>query len=208
MAFRFDLPSRIALFPLAEAVMLPRAKLPLHVFEPRYLQMLDDTLKTDHRLIGMIQPVDGGLADIGCAGRLVAFSESDDGRMMITLRAVSRFRLTGIEEGFAPYQQAQIDWAEFARDLGGPEFDPDLDRPALLDRLCRYAELRQLSTDLKEAGKAADEVLINAFSMLLPFSPGEKQALLETRTLTERRELLEGLIDYALRCGESDEPLQ
>lgn len=208
MSFRFDLPARIALFPLAEAVMLPRAKLPLHIFEPRYLQLLDDVLKTDHRLIGMIQPRDDGLESIGCAGRVIAFSESDDGRMMISLRAVSRFRLISIEDGFTPYRQGVVDWAKYTRDLAGAECDPGLDRPALLDRLCKFAELHQLSTDLQEAGKAADETLVNAFSMLLPFSPAEKQALLEARTLTERRELLEGIIDYALRCGENDEPLQ
>ena len=208
MSIRFDLPARIALFPLAEAVLLPRAKLPLHIFEPRYLQMLEDALKTNHRLIGMIQPADDGMAAIGCAGRVIAFSESDDGRMMISLRAISRFRLMEVEEGFTPYLQARVDWTEFTRDLGGPETDPAMKRSALMDRLRDYAEMRSLSTDLAEAGKAADEVLINAFSMLLPFSPGEKQALLEAGSLTERRDLLEGLIDYALRCGENDEPLQ
>lgn len=208
MGFRFDLPSRVALFPLCEVVMLPRAKLPLHIFEPRYLQLLDDALKTDHRLIGMIQPDDGSLAGIGSAGRVIAFSESEDGRMMISLRAVSRFRLTRIEDGFAPYQQARVDWTGFERDLGGPETDPGLDRPAFLDRLRRYIETHQLSTDLEAAAKATDEILINAFSMMLPFSSGEKQALLEARTLTERRVLLEGLIDYALHGGENEEPLQ
>lgn len=208
MKFRFDLPARIALFPLAGAVMMPRAKLPLHIFEPRYLQLLDDALKTDHRLIGMIQPSGDGLEEIGCAGRVIAFSESDDGRMMISLRAVSRFRLISIEEGFTPYRQAVVDWSGFTRDLGVAESDPGLDRPAFLDRLSMFTDMHQLSTDLQEAGKAADEALINAFSMLLPFSPEEKQALLEARTLTERRELLEGIIDYALRCGDNDEHLQ
>lgn len=208
MGFRFDLPSRIALFPLSEVVMLPRAKLPLHIFEPRYLQLLDDALKTDHRLIGMIQPDGNGLAAIGSAGRIIAFSESENGRMMISLRAVSRFRLTGVEDGFTPYQQGQVDWAGFERDLEGPETDSELDRSALLDKLRRYAEALQLSADLESAGKATDEILINAFSMMLPFSSGEKQALLEVRTLTERRVLLEGLIDYALHGGENEEPMQ
>ena len=86
MRFRFDLPARIPLFPLSGAVLMPRARIPLHVFEPRYLQMLDDALKTEHRLIGLIQPEGEGLATIGCAGRVVAFSETDDGRQMISLQ--------------------------------------------------------------------------------------------------------------------------
>ena len=121
MRFRFDLPARIPLFPLAGAVLMPRARIPLHVFEPRYLQMLDDTLKTDHRLIGMIQPEGDGLSAIGCAGRVVAFSETGDGRMMISLGAISRFRLQEVEEGFAPYLQGRVDWSSFGRDLSGPE---------------------------------------------------------------------------------------
>lgn len=208
MGFRLDLPSRIPLFPLSEVVMLPRAKLPLHIFEPRYLQMLDDALKTDHRLIGMIQPEGDAFAAIGSAGRVIAFSENDDGRMMISLRAVSRFRLKATEDGFTPYRQGEVDWTGFERDLEGPEKDPSLDRSALLDKLRRYAEALQVSTDLESATKTADEVLINAFSMMLPFSTGEKQALLEAKTLAERRVLLEGLIDYALHGGENEEPMQ
>lgn len=188
--------------------MLPRAKLPLHIFEPRYLQMLDDALKTDHRLIGMIQPDGDAFAAIGSAGRVIAFSENDDGRMMISLRAVSRFRLKATEDGFTPYRQGEVDWTGFERDLEGPEKDPSLDRSALLDKLRRYAEALQVSTDLESATKTADEVLINAFSMMLPFSTGEKQALLEAKTLAERRVLLEGLIDYALHGGENEEPMQ
>ena len=98
----FDLPATIPLFALPGAVLMPRASLPLHIFEPRYLQMLDDTLKTPDRLIGMMQPMGEGLARIGCAGRVVMFSETGSGRMDIVLRAVSRFTLTGIEDGFTP----------------------------------------------------------------------------------------------------------
>src|SRR5690554_1202406 len=103
MSLRFDLPQRLPLFPLPGAVLMPRTRLPLHIFEPRYLQMLEDSLKTDHRMIGMIQPEGEALCSIGSAGRVVAFSEGDDGRMMVSLKAVSRFRLRDVEEGFAPY---------------------------------------------------------------------------------------------------------
>lgn len=208
MVLRFDLPDRIPLFPLPDAVLMPRARLPLHIFEPRYLQMLEDVLKTDHRLIGMIQPEGEGLSAIGCAGRVVAFSETDDGRLMISLGAVSRFRLIELQEGFAPYLQARVDWSSFARDTGGPETDPGLDRGGLFDLLDRFMQMRALSTDWDAAAKAEDELLINSLSMMLPFGQGDKQALLESPTLSDRRELLVGLIEFALHGGENEERLQ
>ncbi|WP_295047441.1 LON peptidase substrate-binding domain-containing protein [uncultured Paracoccus sp.] len=208
MRFRFDLPARIPLFPLTGAVLMPRGRIPLHVFEPRYLQMLDDALKTDHRLIGLIQPEGEGLASIGCAGRVVAFSETDDGRQMISLLAVSRFRLSDVQEGFTPYLLAQVDWSSFARDLKGPEDDPGMDRNTLFPLLRRYMDTRELSTDWDAAADAQDEALINSLSMVLPFSPGDKQALLESPTLADRRELLQGLIEFALHGGDTEDRLQ
>lgn len=187
---------------------MPREKLPLHVFEPRYLQMLEDTLKTDHRLIGMIQPVKAGLAKIGCAGRVIAFSEADDGRMMVSLRAVSRFRLVDTEDGFTPYRQGQVDWSGFEDDLKGSETDPDLNRAVLLQKLRRYTDAKDLSADWNAAEKASDETLINALTMMLPFSAEEKQALLEAQTLAERRLLFESIIEYALHGGDGEEHLQ
>ncbi|MBW7056150.1 LON peptidase substrate-binding domain-containing protein [Paracoccus bogoriensis] len=208
MRRRFDLPDRIPLFPLTGAVLMPRARMPLHIFEPRYLQMLEDTLKTPHRLIGLIQPEGDGLASIGCAGRVVAFSETDDGRMMISLAAVSRFRLLETFEGFAPYLQAGIDWSSFGRDLGAPEQDDGLDRQALFALLARFMQSEGLSTDWEAAAQAEDELLINSLSMMLPFSAGDKQALLESPSLTDRRELLVGLIEFALHGGQDEERLQ
>lgn len=208
MPARFDLPDRIPIFPLPGAVLMPRARLPLHIFEPRYLQMLEDALKTNHRMIGMIQPEGDGLAAIGCAGRVVAFSETDDGRMMISLGAVSRFRLLEVQDGFAPYLQAQVDWSSFNRDQGQPEHDPGLDRQTLFSLLARYMEAQGLSTDWDAAAQAEDEMLINSLSMMLPLSAGDKQALLESPSLTDRRELLVGLIEFALHGGENEERLQ
>ena len=208
MPKRFDLPDRIPIFPLPGAVLMPRARLPLHIFEPRYLQMLEDTLKTGHRMIGMIQPEGEGLAAIGCAGRVIAFSETDDGRMMIQLGAVSRFRLLDVDEGFTPYLRARIDWSSFGRDIGAPEEDPGLDREALFALLARFMETEGLSTDWDAASQAEDELLINSLSMMLPFSPGDKQALLESPTLADRREMLVGLIEFALHGGENEERLQ
>ena len=208
MRFRFDLPARLPLFPLSGAVLMPRARIPLHVFEPRYLQMLDDALKTDHRLIGLIQPEGEGLAAIGCAGRVVAFSETDDGRQMISLLAVSRFRLTEVQEGFTPYLMAEVDWSSFARDLKGSEGDPGMDRDTLFPLLRRYMDTHDLSTDWDAASEAQDEALINSLSMVLPFSPGDRQALLESPTLADRRELLQGLIEFALHGGDTEDRLQ
>ena len=128
-----DLPETIPIFPLPGALLLPRARLPLNIFEPRYLAMLEDTLKTPHRLIGMIQPMvmpegkarrAARLHQIGCAGRVTAFQETEDGRYLITLSGVSRFRLGEMQEGFAPYLRARVDWSSFERDLGRAEQRP------------------------------------------------------------------------------------
>lgn len=209
-----DLPDIIPIFPLPGALMLPRARLPLHIFEPRYLSMLEDTMKTPARLIGMIQPreVPGSaekrLHSIGCAGRLTAFSETEDGRYMITLTGVSRFRLIEEVEGFTPYRRARIDWTAFSRDTGPAESDPAMDRGALMALLGRYFRRHKLSTDWNSLKDAEDELLINALSMLCPFEPEDKQALLEAPSLPTRRETLVTLIEFALRGGENEDLLQ
>jgi uncharacterized protein len=209
-----DLPDTIAVFPLPGALLLPRARLPLHIFEPRYLQMLDDALKTKHRLIGMIQPreVPGAagkrLHAIGCAGRLTGFSETEDGRYMVTLSGISRFRVLQEVQGFTPYRRCQVDWAPFARDLGGAESDAGFKRAEFMAGLKRYFEAMDLSTDWGSLKGADEELLINSLSMLCPFSPEDKQALLEAPSLTTRRETLVTLIEFALRGGNGDEMMQ
>lgn len=200
-----DLPPVIPVFPLPGALLLPRAKLPLHIFEPRYLAMLDDTLKTSERLIGMVQPNGSrGLHKIGCAGRLSAFSETEDGRYMITLSGVSRFRLGEEVDGFTPYRRFNVDWNGFGRDLGKPEGDKGFDRPKLLGVLRRYFEEQGLSTDWDGIQEADEELLINSLSMLCPFEVEDRQALLEAPDLTTRRETLVTLIEFALRGGGED----
>ena len=211
-----DLPKTIPVFPLPGALLLPRARLPLHIFEPRYLAMLDDTLKTSHRLIGMIQPRDvpGGssgakrLHAIGCAGRLTGFSETEDGRYMITLAGISRFRVRQEVEGFTPYRRCDVEWQDFRADLGRVEHDATFDRDRFLDLLGRYFDSQSLSTDWDSLREAEDELLINSLSMLCPFDPEDKQALLEAPSLTTRRETLVTLIEYALRSGDADEVMQ
>jgi Lon protease-like protein len=209
-----DLPDTIPVFPLPGALLLPRARLPLHIFEPRYLQMLDDALKTKHRLIGMIQPrevpaaAEKRLHAIGCAGRLTGFSETEDGRYMVTLSGISRFRVLQEVQGFTPYRRCQVDWAPFARDLGGVESDTGFKRAEFMAGLKRYFEAMELSTDWGSLKGADEELLINSLSMLCPFAPEDKQALLEAPSLTTRRETLVTLIEFALRGGNGDEVMQ
>lgn len=208
-----SMPDTIAVFPLPGAILLPRARLPLHIFEPRYLAMVEDCLKSDRRLIGMIQPRAGGpvpaLSSVGCAGRITSFSETEDGRYMITLTGVSRFRVTEEVAGFVPYRRCQVDWSDFAADMGDEESEPDFPREVFLDKLSRYLKVRNLGVDWATLKEAEDELLINALAMLCPFVPEEKQALLEARTLADRRRVLETLIAFSMQSGSnSDEVLQ
>lgn len=208
-----DLPETIPIFPLPGALLLPRSRLPLHLFEPRYLAMLDDVLKTSHRLIGMVQPYDapgssGKLHSIGCAGKLTAFSETEDGRYMITLSGASRFRIVEEVEGFTPYRRCKVNWQGFERDLGATEKDPGFNRENFMKVLDRFLNDQGLSTDWESLGEAEDELLINSLSMLCPFAPEDKQALLEAPSLETRRETLQTLIEYALRGGSGDEIMQ
>lgn len=209
MRLHTDLPDKIPLFPLPGALLLPRSRLPLQIFEPRYLAMLEDALKTPHRLIGMIQPRPGPdgqtrLAAIGSAGRVTGFSETEDGRYMITLTGISRFRLMREISGFAPYISAEVRWDGFERDRGGPEEDPGFDRTAFLNLLRRYFAAEQLSADWESLREAGDELLVNSLSMLCPFEPEDKQALLEAPSLETRRVTLVTLMEFALRAGGED----
>lgn len=210
-----DLPDTIPVFPLPGALLLPRARLPLHIFEPRYLAMLEDCMKTPSRLIGMIQPreVPGTgemrLAAIGCAGRLTAFSETEDGRYMVTLTGISRFRLREEVQGFTPYRRCAVEWTAFARDLGAVEADAGLDRISFFALLARFFQAQRMGTDWSGLKEADTELLINSLSMLLPFTPEDKQALLEAPSLVTRRETLVTLIEFSLRGGgTTDEVLQ
>ena len=209
-----DLPATIPIFPLPGALLLPRARLPLHIFEPRYLAMIEDTMKTPARLIGMIQPYDapgaaGKLHAIGCAGRLTAFSETEDGRYMITLSGKSRFRVSReVEGGFTPYRRCEVSWAGFERDLGPAEKDKGFNRKVFMDQLNRFFADQGLSTDWDSLREAEDELLINSLSMLCPFEPEDRQALLEAPSLSTRRETLVTLIEFALRGGTGEEVMQ
>ncbi|MFT4717141.1 MAG: Lon protease-like protein [Paracoccaceae bacterium] len=203
-----NLPDYIPIFPLAGALLLPRGRLPLNIFEPRYLAMLDDTMKTQHRLIGMVQPIETEtsngapkLHDIGCAGRLVAFNEVEDGRYRIKLAGISRFRINSTNPGFAPYLKAEVNWAGFDRDLGEPEKDGGFDRDKFLASLARFFRATGMNSDWENLEKAEDELLINSLSMMFPFDIEDKQALLEATTLQDRRKTLITLMEFAIATG-------
>lgn len=208
-----NLPDTVPVFPLPGALLLPRSRLPLHIFEPRYLQMLEDTLKTPQRLVGMVQPcpmqgADDRLHSIGCAGRVTQFSETEDGRYMITLTGISRYRIIREISGFTPYRRCEISWDGFDRDLGKTEVDACFNRPRFLSLLERFFAARQLNTDWDTLKEADEELLINSLSMLLDFDPEDKQALLEAPSLATRRETLVTLIEFAMRGGSNEETLQ
>jgi Lon protease-like protein len=205
MANRFspaDAPSVIPVFPLPGALLLPRGRLPLNIFEPRYLVMVDDAMKSEHRLIGMVQPQgdtdtrgDKPLFSVGCAGRITTLSETDDGRYLIGLSGVSRFRVVQEVEGFAPYRQAQVSWDDFILDIKTPKHDDEnFNRDSFLALVERYFQAKSLDTDWDAFGKASEETIVNALCMICPFTEQEKQALLEAEDLTARRDTLTTLL--------------
>ena len=207
-----DLPQVIPVFPLPGTILLPRGQLPLNIFEPRYLNMIDDAMAGD-RIIGMIQPQGGpqrlpGLSPIGCAGRITSFAETSDGRYLITLTGCARFRLGSEIPTRTPYRQIRADFAPFESDLSAPPVDDvGLDRDGLLDALRAYLETRGLDIDWDTAETAPPEALINSLSMALPFDPPEKQALLEAAGLTDRSTVLTALLTIdAAADGDGEAP--
>ena len=207
---KIDLPKSIPIFPLPKAVLLPRSRLPLHIFEPRYLAMVEDSMKTPHRLIGMLQPTgnDGRLHSIGCAGKLTQFSETEDGRYMVTLTGISRYRIENEIEGFSPYRRFNVLWDDFEKDRTIPEQDNEFDRDSFFKLLGKFLEGESLSTDWETLQQADNELLINSLSMMLDFDLEDKQALLEAPSLQTRRETLTTLFEFSLRGGTDDEVLQ
>jgi uncharacterized protein len=209
-----DLPEVIPVFPLPGAILLPRARLPLNIFEPRYLAMLDDVLRSDHRLIGMVQPYaepapQPKLHRVGCAGRLTSLNETEDGRYLVVLTGIARFRIGGELDGFTPYRRARAEWAEFAADLGPVEEGAGTDikdgdefrRDEFLAVLKRYFETVSLASDWEALSKAEPELLVNSLAMMCPFSVEEKQALLEAPRLPDRADALMALMKFAIASG-------
>lgn len=190
-----DFPAAIPVFPLGGALLFPRASLPLNIFEPRYLAMVDAAL-AGHRLIGMIQlsglsPTGPGderhqLASVGCAGRITSFQETDDGRYLIVLTGVSRFRVDAEITQSSPYRIVRADWAPYAHDLANTPALDDSARTRLLTALRTYLARGEMSADWGQIEQASLDALINSLSAGCPFTNPEKQALLEARTLADR----------------------
>jgi len=204
-----DLPAVIPVFPLTGVLLLPRTRLPLNIFEPRYLAMVDSAIGS-YRLIGMIQPKVAGeeedshkkpaLTSVGCAGRIVEFSETDDGRYLITLLGIARFRVAGERDSQAAFRQVAADYSDFAPDL---KLEPEVvaesavSRDKLVKALKPYLTEHAMQTDWKSIEEAPAETLINALSMLCPFDAREKQALLEAPSVKERADALIALLEMA-----------
>ncbi|MGH6989590.1 MAG: LON peptidase substrate-binding domain-containing protein [Stellaceae bacterium] len=204
-----ELPEKIAIFPLSGVLLLPRGRLPLNVFEPRYLAMVRGALASPLRLIGMVQPMkDGGAGvipgeppvhTIGCAGRIVSFAETGDGRYVIELRGVSRFRVKNEPPRPEPYRLVLADWSAFRADLAEtPQF---IDRDRLLKVLKPYLDQRGIHADWHTLESLMDDRLVTSVAMLAPLEPQEKQALLEAADTATRAELLSGLLEMAVRAN-------
>ncbi|WP_339914648.1 LON peptidase substrate-binding domain-containing protein [uncultured Brevundimonas sp.] len=206
-----DLPQVIPVLPLSGTILLPRGQLPLNIFEPRYLNMIDDAMAAD-RMIGMIQPLGGPvdlpvLSPVGCAGRITNFAETSDGRYLITLTGCARFRVTGELSTQTPYRHVRADFSAFESDLASPREDLDIDRETLLEALRAYLESRGLEVDWDTAAGAPPEALVNSLSMALPFDPPEKQALIEAISLMDRCAVLTALMRIdAADTGDGETP--
>ncbi|MFE9085176.1 LON peptidase substrate-binding domain-containing protein [Brevundimonas sp. NPDC003935] len=204
-----ELPQVIPVFPLPGSILLSRGQLPLNVFEPRYLNMVDDAMAGD-RVIGLIQPIGGlgvqpPLARVGCAGRITSFNETSDGRYLITLTGICRFNVAGELQVKTPYRQVRADFAPFEADLRAPDPAADFDRHGFLDALRPYLEHRGLNVDWETAEAAPQEALINSLAMALPFEAPEKQALLEAETLDARAEALTALLRIEAAANDDDD---
>ncbi len=204
------MPSALPLFPLSGALLLPRGQLPLNIFEPRYLAMIDDALKS-HRMIGMIQPDlkaneeqrTPSLCGVGCAGRITQYAETDDGRYIVMLTGVARFAMAEEIAAVTPYRQGRVDFGRFASDFQPRVGEESVDRGGVLKALREFAELRNLQIDWDSINEAPNEALVNALSMMSPFGPREKQALLEADDLKGRAEVLVAITEIEVARGQN-----
>jgi len=202
-----DLPDVVPVFPLTGVILLPRGRLPLNIFEPRYLAMIDDAM-AHHRLIGMIQPEGSGsspgLSRVGGLGRITSLSETEDGRYLITLTGITRFEIAAEMAVTTPYRQIQPRYEAYGDDLAPPK--GAIDRQALLDELRRYLDANKMRADWSSLEEAEGESLVNALAMICPFEPAEKQALIEAPDLAARADTLRTLLAMAQVAPVRDKP--
>uniref|UniRef100_UPI003BA9055D LON peptidase substrate-binding domain-containing protein n=1 Tax=Stappia sp. TaxID=1870903 RepID=UPI003BA9055D len=216
-----DIPATLPLFPLEGTVLLPTAQMPLNIFEPRYVAMIDAALRSD-RMIGMIQPdftlADDGeidedtppLVKVGCAGRITAFQETGDGRYLVTLAGIARFHVEEELETVTPFRIARVSSEAFADDFELGKGEDEVDREGLVRTLREYLDANDLEADWESIERASTQVLVNALSMMSPYGPAEKQALLEAPDLRTRAETLVALteVDLARKQGDDGVVLQ
>ncbi len=213
-----DLPETIPVFPLPGALLLPRGQMPLNIFEPRYLEMVDDALRDGHRMIGIIQPDAAHsqseehprLFRIGCVGRITQFGETGDGRYILELTGIARFQVVEELTVLTPYRQCKVDFFPFVDDFVARKGEEDVDRDAVLDTLTKFLKANSLKVDWDGIRAAPNEALVNALAMMSPYGPAEKQALLEAPDLKTRAEILIAVtqMDLAKKQTSGDPPLQ
>jgi hypothetical protein len=214
-----DLPDVIPVFPLSGALLLPRGQLPLNIFEPRYLMMIDDALRSGLRLIGMIQPDAGQvgyddsrptLYKVGCVGRITQLAESGDGRYLIQLTGIARFHLEQELTVPTPYRQCRVSYAPFISDFTARQGEDQVDRESLLRALSDFLKANNLKADWDGIQNAPNEALVNALAMMSPYGAAEKQALLEAPDLKTRAEILVAVteIELAKKSAGGETPLQ
>jgi uncharacterized protein len=205
-----DVPECVPVFPLSGALLLPGGQMPLNIFEPRYLEMIDMAIRTD-RVIGMIQPRFNGDAEnkekpelcaVGCLGRIASFSETGDGRYLVSLQGICRFRIKEELHVRTPFRQCRI--TPFASDLDEAADSEDVNRADLLRVFKAYLDANELEADWDSVKRAGNETLVNALSMMSPYGPAEKQALLEAPDLKSRAETLIALTEMALARDKDD----
>ncbi|WP_439372324.1 LON peptidase substrate-binding domain-containing protein [Bradyrhizobium sp. PMVTL-01] len=214
-----DLPEIIPVFPLPGALLLPRGQMPLNIFEPRYLAMVDDSFRDGHRLIGMIQPDVAhspknsdkpALFRVGCVGRITQLAESGDGRYILELTGVARFKVIEELEVLTAYRQCKVDFFAFVDDFTARMGEDQVDREALLSVLADFLKANNLKVDWEGVESAPNEALVNALAMMSPYGPAEKQAMLEAPDLKTRAEILIAVteMDLAKKRTSGDPPLQ
>jgi uncharacterized protein len=213
-----DLPEVIPVFPLPGALLLPRGQMPLNIFEPRYLAMVDDSFRDGHRLIGMIQPdvthssneARPALFRVGCVGRITQLAESGDGRYILELTGISRFKVVEEMTVLTAYRQCKVDYFPFLDDFTPRKGEDVVDREALLEVLTDFLKANNLKVDWEGVESAPNEALVNALAMMSPYGPAEKQAMLEAPDLKTRAEILIAVteMDLAKKRTSSDPPLQ
>jgi Lon protease-like protein len=213
------LPDEIPVFPLAGALLLPRGQMPLNIFEPRYLAMIDDALKSGQRLIGMIQPdpTHPGpdqdkphLFHVGCVGKITQFAESGDGRYLIQLTGVARFRIEAELAVTTLYRRCKVTYQPFVGDFTARKGEDEVDRKALLRTLSEFLKANNLKADWQGIENAPNEALVNALAMMSPYDTAEKQALLEAPDLKTRAEILIAVTEIELAKSKTsgETPLQ